>query len=406
MLPDDIYHSHLLVYKNGKLSRHPAGRFMIQDGQLHHLEDYYHGLQASKIPEGAVDDYTVNCINNCGPHLSVASHSDIANGLRHDFIPEHPLEQALPTAQQAVTPAPLPHIEVKPPSVWHYHRAGHDKPHLLEAREGTYMLDGSVLADDEIKTILDNVRTKAATLRYTQKQGVAVAKMEQLFTDLKKADTDMDPQEALAHLASLGGDEKSSSAVAALRRHIFTDPMTGLGNQYAHSQWLKQARPGVHLAIDANNFKQINDTYGHAAGDAALKAFGQAFRDSMNEVAPPGENGGSIHRTGGDEFQAHLPTHDHAAQFARSLREKLAAVPPIGGTHRLSVSIGAGHDPLTADQALYEAKKQKLSPTGLHKPHTIPHVLYHSVVPGHEGPMAHAPEAPPALPAVPAAGAA
>jgi diguanylate cyclase (GGDEF)-like protein len=406
MLPDDIYHSDLLVHRDGKLSRHPAGRFLIHNGMLHHLEDNY-GLQAQTIPEGAVDDYTVQRVNNPGPHLSVASHSDISKGLRHDFIKEHPLPVAMPKPQASAAGGAMSHIEVKPPSVWHYTRVGHDQPHVLEAKEGKYLLDGNPLADDEVSTILDNVRNRTAKLRYP-KSGLQqqVQKMEAVFSDLRKAD-DMDPEAALQHLSGLGAaDDKTNAAIAALRRHVFTDPMTGLGNKYAYGQWSKQPRGGVHLALDANNFKGVNDLYGHGAGDEAIKAFGGAIRESLNEVAPPGEQGGSGHRIGGDEFQVHLPSHEHATQFARTLRSKLEAIPAVGGTHRLSMSIGAGADPHTADQALYEAKKQKvISPGVVHQPHTIPHVLFHSAVPGHEGPMTHAPAQPPVLPPAPVAAA-
>jgi diguanylate cyclase (GGDEF)-like protein len=327
----------------------------------------------------------------------VASHSDISQGLRHDFIPEHPLQNPLPKPQASAAGGAMSHIEIKPPSVFHYTRVGHSQPHTLEAKDGKYLLDGNPLAHDEVSTILDNVRTHTGKIRYI-KSGVQqqITKMEALFVDLRKAD-ELDPEAALAHLSGLGGDEKTQAAVAALRHHVFTDPMTGLGNKFAYNRWLKVPRPGVHLALDLNNFKSINDTYGHGHGDEAIKAFGGAVRESLNEVAPPGEDGGSGHRVGGDEVNVHLPTHEHAAQFARTLRSKLEAIPPVGGTHRLSVSIGAAADPQTADKALYEAKKQKLTPTGPHQPHTVPHVLFHSLHPGHEGPMQHQPPTPPVM---------
>lgn len=394
MLQDDIHQVYLQAQHQGKESLHPAGRFLVHDGQVHHLEDY-HGLLKDHVPEGVIDDYTLSKLSHPGPNMKIAGRRAIRGGHRLDVVPQAKLDP-LPQPKE-VQPAEIKqHVEVRPPSVFHYTRVGHDQPHVLEVAKGKHMLDGNPLSDHEVAAILDNVRTKTAKLRYA-KGAPSVAKMEKYYSDLKKEEGEWDPQAALAHLSQLDPSEKTSNAVAALRRHVFEDPMTGLGNKYAHAQWLKAPRPGVHLALDANNFKSINDTYGHEAGDQAIKAYGNAIRDALNEVAPPGKEGGSAHRIGGDEFQAHLPTPHHAERFARALRSRLEAVPPLGGTHKLSMSVGTGADPRAADMALYQAKNQKMG----HTVHTIPHVLYHSFIPGHEGPMMHEPVAPPAIPSAP-----
>ena len=395
MLPSDLYHADLLVHKDGNTTRHPAGRFMVRDNKVVHLEDYY-GLIGKTVPEGTLDDYSIDQINNPGAHdLSVASHSDISNGLRHDFVKTHPLPNMLPDPP-TITDAPAPAPVVRPPSIFHYTRVGHDAPHVLEVHDGKHMLDGNPLTDDETATILDNVRTKAARLRYAKTAPPAVAKMERAFADLRKDDYmgqqgDMGPHEALAHLSSMGNDEKTNSAIAAVRKHLFEDPMVpGLGNKLAYSEFQKQPPPGVHVMGDANFFKPINDNYGHEVGDASIKAIGGAWRDAAAEVGQ-----GKAHRFGGDEFHAHFPTQEHAANFARSLRTKLEAMPAVAGVHRLGMSIGTGNDFRSADKALYEAKKGK---TG-HTPFTVPHLLSHSLVPGSEGPApAEVPNQPPVLP--------
>lgn len=397
MLDNSIYQAYLQVDRDGKRSNHPAGRFLIHDSRLHHLEDYYGHL--AHIPEGLVDDYTMARIASPPPGVRIASRDHIRAGYHLDLIPEEELQ---PLPQEGMPPA-LAKPAPRPPSVWHYHRAGHDQPHVLEANAGKFSLDGNPLGDDEVATILENVKNKSARIRYAkQSPPQPMAKSESLRKDdYARA---VDAHKRLSRLESLAGDDEEAKAdVAALRQHVFTDPMTGLGNKLAYAHFNGTPRAGVHLGIDLNHFKSINDTFGHHHGDEAIKAFGNAVRDTLNEVAPPGENGGSGHRVGGDEFHVHLPSHEHAAHFAHALRGKLEAIPAVGGTHRLSASIGVGADPHMADAALYEAKRQKTTPAGPHTPSTIPHVLFHSLHPGHEGPMVHDAPAPPTLPPEPEA---
>ncbi len=374
MLPNDIHHVFHVVDKNGQKQYTPAGRFLVHEGAIHHLEDYY-GHLASHIPEGAIDDYTMSKLGQQIADMTHASHKALRGGHHHHLIP---------IAQLDPLPAPAPqlqaHLEVKPPSVWHYTRAGHDQPHVLEAKEGKFLLDGNPLEHHEVSTILDNVRSKAGKIRYVKGVGSQaarqVAKMEKVFSSLRKSD--MNADDAFAHLDTMAGDEKSKSALAVLRRHVFEDPMIpGLGNKLAYQQFAAKNTPGATVVGDANFFKGINDdpALGHTVGDAAIKALGGAWRDASNE------HGGKAHRFGGDEFHAHFPTHEHAAQFARTLRGKLDAMPPVGGTRKLSMSIGIGHDFPSADRAVYAAKAQK----GTHTPSTVPSLLAHSLHAGHEG---------------------
>src|SRR6185436_21074154 len=145
----------------------------------------------------------------------------------------------------------------------------------------------------------------------------------------------------------------------ALRRRVYEDPMNpGIGNKFAFQQHRAGGdKPGVYVSSDLNDFKSVNDLYGHDMGDQAIKATGQAAREAMDEVV--GSDQGKLFRNGGDEYVAHVPTHEHAALFARKLREKLDAMVPISGQHKLSMSFGFGNDFGSADKALYHAKAQK-----------------------------------------------
>ncbi len=154
-------------------------------------------------------------------------------------------------------------------------------------------------------------------------------------------------------------------AIAVLRERNHRDPLTG-----AHSRaWLMTkapalAEPGATVIVfDIDHFKQINDSLGHAAGDAVLIALIARLGD------PVRAQGGRIVRLGGDEFAAILPatlSMGAAMRLARLLR-RIAAVTPAG-VPACTISVGmaqveAGDDRLDraiarADRALYRAKAE------------------------------------------------
>lgn len=123
-------------------------------------------------------------------------------------------------------------------------------------------------------------------------------------------------------------------------------------------------RPLSLLMIDLDHFKEINDTFGHAVGDEALKFLAHIIRKTIREVDIFG-------RYGGEEFVLVLPEtpKQEAAGIAERLR-KLIEQSPVstpGGELRITVSVGvAEQHELTptfedligyADQALYHAKQ-------------------------------------------------
>jgi diguanylate cyclase (GGDEF)-like protein len=126
-----------------------------------------------------------------------------------------------------------------------------------------------------------------------------------------------------------------------LREQANTDGLTGLllRNRFlelarlALSDIRRQQRPVCMLFLDADHFKQLNDDYGHAAGDAALIALAAALRAQMrlNDL---------IGRIGGEEFAILLPGLDlqQASQRAEQLRLAVRAILRPDGP--LTVSIG------------------------------------------------------------------
>jgi two-component system cell cycle response regulator len=149
-----------------------------------------------------------------------------------------------------------------------------------------------------------------------------------------------------------------------------TDPLTGLYNQrylMRHLRGLLAAgQPnglGV-LMLDVDHFKAVNDRFGHAAGDRALKAIADSLRARTRVFD-------SIARYGGEEFVVVMPGASeldavHAAERLRAAIESLPFHPSAGVTHRLTVSIGvalAGDTAISseallqnADAAMYRAK--------------------------------------------------
>lgn len=152
-----------------------------------------------------------------------------------------------------------------------------------------------------------------------------------------------------------------------LRREAFTDPLTGLANRRAAytaiDGLLRQAQdgvPGSVILLDIDNFKQVNDTYGHPVGDQVLGQVAQFLREHLRAQDTPV-------RWGGEEFMLILPgtSLDGAQVMAERLRQAIQ-VQPLPGTRGVTASFGlTGWQPgddlgrLTAraDHALYEAKK-------------------------------------------------
>jgi diguanylate cyclase (GGDEF)-like protein len=153
-----------------------------------------------------------------------------------------------------------------------------------------------------------------------------------------------------------------------------TDDLTGLANNRALRDWL--AREGARaerfrhdlslLMLDIDDFKQVNDTYGHLQGDAVLRMVGEILESEARAVDQPA-------RYGGEEFVIALPETDTegAAGLAERIRSRIAAerIPRVDGDGAIHVtaSIGVASIPATArdarelisvaDAALYEAKR-------------------------------------------------
>lgn len=163
------------------------------------------------------------------------------------------------------------------------------------------------------------------------------------------------PRERLEHLSSI-------------------DALTGIVNRRGFDEalrreWARAQRHGEDLTllmIDIDHFKQLNDSYGHPAGDARLCA----VSGTLAGCARRGTD--IVARYGGEEFAAILPglDRDAALLVAEAMREAVEAralpSPVRGGVVTVSIGVAqasqAGEDMIDAllhraDHALYEAKR-------------------------------------------------
>lgn len=154
------------------------------------------------------------------------------------------------------------------------------------------------------------------------------------------------------------------------RSEAVIDQLTGMLNRHAlagrTSELSQQSevtgQPIGVIVADLDHFKEINDTYGHAVGDAVLTDVAYLMRKQLRAFD-------LAYRLGGEEFLVLLPGADihQAAAMAEQLRQNVAAQ-PVGGGQRVSISFGVSASAQEtrfdyaavfagADRALYEAKR-------------------------------------------------
>ncbi|WP_432832118.1 diguanylate cyclase domain-containing protein [Dactylosporangium sp. CA-092794] len=161
----------------------------------------------------------------------------------------------------------------------------------------------------------------------------------------------------------------------SLHHAAYHDPLTGLPNRALLWQHLNNAtaagRPYAVLLIDLDDFKTVNDTHGHQAGDDLLTGVAHRLRDAALAETRGTEQRAVVARLGGDEFAVLLPGAD--ARSAQRLAAALRATfdqpfPTSGGRLAARGSVGlalaaAGQEPdevlADADAAMYRAKPRR-----------------------------------------------
>jgi two-component system chemotaxis response regulator CheY len=236
--------------------------------------------------------------------------------------------------------------------------------HELPGLSGAEILD-RLRADDELAAVPVIMLTHSAD-------------REVLLDALQRGAHDhlvapFDPAELAARVKAAlrvkGLHDQLVEANQRLAAQALTDELTGLANRRHGAHELERAvslatRHGHLLAlarVDVDHFKQINDTYGHQAGDRVLAEVARRLAGAVR-------GGDELARWGGDEFVAILPDTDREGglRAAERLRAAVAATPvPVDGVEvDVTISVGWAHwagdtpDDLLAraDRALYQAK--------------------------------------------------
>lgn len=173
--------------------------------------------------------------------------------------------------------------------------------------------------------------------------------------------------------------QRSTFHALKAMRLALTDPLTGLGNHRHFHERLQQALleaeeqklPVTVCLVDIDDFKRINDRFGHPSGDRVLA-----------QVASRLRQGGEAFRLGGDEFAALLPGHgeEEALAVANSIVDRIAGMKlEHVGSVTVSAGIatypahGVGRDELIrlADSALYWAKERGKNRVRLYRPDIV-----------------------------------
>ena len=134
---------------------------------------------------------------------------------------------------------------------------------------------------------------------------------------------------------------------ARLEHQAMTDPLTGLYNHRAFHERLRQALANASrshdavsvLMLDIDDFKRVNDIYGHGAGDEILRGLAETLKDSVR-------SSDAVYRLGGEEFAVVItgrPRQD-AEQLARRLVDRVSWTDfdPAG---RVTISVGLAQGP-------------------------------------------------------------
>ncbi|MGH3445249.1 MAG: sensor domain-containing diguanylate cyclase, partial [Nocardioidaceae bacterium] len=184
----------------------------------------------------------------------------------------------------------------------------------------------------------------------------------------------------VAHLealtAILAGAISRCMREQSLEQMAYHDPLTGLMNRRSLEEWVtatfadEDPHPVSVLVVDINDLKQVNDTWGHEAGDDLIVAVGRALADNFADLP-----GSMVARVGGDEFTVVVSRHDAADVQAAADRVCAAR---SSWSHSSGISCGLAHATVAArasgspsvrelfaaaDRAQYAAKRQGVCTT-------------------------------------------
>jgi diguanylate cyclase (GGDEF)-like protein/PAS domain S-box-containing protein len=227
--------------------------------------------------------------------------------------------------------------------------------------------DDAGMVDERMSALHDRLEDLQGEMRWFDKQG-RILWVSVWASPVPDADDGVD--HIVVQVMDVSGQRRMQDRLTHLAEH---DALTGLLNRRRFEEELtKEAAraerygdAGAVLLLDLDDFKSVNDTLGHAAGDQLLKAVARALRRRLRETD-------LVARLGGDEFAILLPhvTVDQARLIAEELAKAIAAetIGRAGAALGCSASIGvAAVDRQTpsaettlknADMSMYDAKRR------------------------------------------------
>jgi diguanylate cyclase (GGDEF)-like protein len=258
--------------------------------------------------------------------------------------------------------------------------AGHERPEAQAGERGTTEFDAVLKAAAQRSvaegSLVEVTEGKLHAIAHplisagesdNRLGGMAIARSEKPF--------DANEKEVLLYL--IGQASVSVENIGLHERvaeQAVTDQLTGLANNRHFREWMDRetqrlSRFGGEISLvllDIDNFKSVNDTYGHLQGDEVLSSLGRVLKLESRGVDEPA-------RYGGEEFVLALPETPKAGaiEVAERVRERIEStvVDGVEGNKPLSVtaSIGVATMPVdgndtqsliaAADEALYRAKR-------------------------------------------------
>jgi chemotaxis family two-component system sensor kinase Cph1 len=198
-------------------------------------------------------------------------------------------------------------------------------------------------------------------------------------------DADLEAAQLLAHDVESAQLSHTQAKLAHLALH---DPLTGLRNRRALSGVIAAllaaatpTKPVTAIFIDLDRTKEVNDKYGHDAGDRVLREAARRIDEiarAQEDFAGRGPTGERLAaRLGGDEFVVMLPGTDAGGaalvvdRIRQSLLDPVAISPDVQLTISAAIGVAVAAQPeephhllKRADAAMYEDKRQRLPPAG------------------------------------------
>ncbi len=245
-------------------------------------------------------------------------------------------------------------------------RAALKSSQLLDeaVRDHVQGIQSSMLEASDLKELKHNIQARLATIRdkvkiFREESDERHQRMEQAMENLAGKVTRIESE-----------SEKLRSSLEQQRNKAMRDTLTGVNNRLAYeefleheySRWKRNHHALTLIVWDIDNFKMVNDRFGHQAGDKALRLVAQILKRRLRDSD-------YLARYGGEEFVSLLPDSNiqDALKLAEKLREIIASSEFHYHDERVNLTISCGlaqfhkdDTPHTvfqrADAALYEAK--------------------------------------------------